>query len=155
VPVAKSNLHDWTSRILLGGASACFLLFVADILIFPMPVLTGDKRLEIAILTAEIGLPAVFVFGAVIGLSWRRSQTLRLSLAELIAFSLSIAVVAAMLVPAIARHRSDIFPVPLYELVPGIMVAFFGFLALAGTAWFIGYDAYRWLRSQFKDGVSS
>ena len=136
------------SRVLAGGALGCTALLLVN-LVFPVPfwerLYKGDERWGTVFLMAEIGLPAAFAFGAVVGLVWRRSRPFCLSPAGLIGCCLAVALVSAMLRPVVARVRTG-GRGPLFEVVPDTMVAVSCLAALAivvmGAVWHIGLRSH-------------
>ena len=112
------GLHDWLSRILAGGALGCGALLVVDlILLWPFwkPLYKTDERWQTVFFVAKFVLPAAIVLGALAGLVWRRSHTLRLTGFQLVGCCLAIALVSTMLRPVVARTRTNSWG-PLYEL---------------------------------------
>jgi hypothetical protein len=141
------HLHSfpgWLSRILAGGAIGCGVLFVGDFLVIT-PIWEGRLRLvksdtwrwEAAFLVAKFGLPAAFVLGALAGLVWRPSRTVRLSRQALVGCCLAVAYVSLTLRPDVARTRTGAYP-PLYELVPDTMALLVCLLALVIVVWPVG-----------------
>lgn len=149
MPFAKWNLHDWVSRIFAGGSIGCAVLLLVDAAIgiasWPFK---GHKNWEVFLFASQIGLPTAFVFGALVGLTWRRSRQFRLTLLEFSVCNWIVAIVSVLLIPAIAHVGPD-SPRPLYQIVPQSMSAAFGLFALAGTVWLVGRQIGRWLRSRF------
>ena len=140
MPDGKRGFHDWLSRILAGGALGCGVLLVADmVLLWPFwkPLLKSDERWETVFFIAKVGLPAAFVLGALAGLVWRRSQTLRLSHFGLVGCCLAIALVSMALRPVVARIRTNSRG-PLYEVIPDTMAGFFCVVALVIAVWHAG-----------------
>jgi hypothetical protein len=140
MPDRKRGFHDWLSRILAGGALGCGVLLVGDlVLLWPFwkPLLKSDERWQTAFFIAKVGLPAAFVLGALAGLVWRRSHTLRLSHFGLVCCCLAIALVSIALRPVVARIRTNSRG-PLYEVIPDTMAAFFCVVALVIAVWHAG-----------------
>ena len=74
----------------------------------------------------------------------------RLTLLELIVCLAVIALLAALLTPAVARLPNARRPTS--EVVPATVTAIAGGLAVAGAVWLAAWHAVRWLRARFRPG---
>lgn len=148
MPLSNWKLYDWLSRIFAGGAIGCGVLVLGEIAISFPPPGRGDKRWDIAFFVAEIGLPAAFVVGGLVGLFWRRSREFRLTLAEFTVWSWVVALIAVFVEPKTAPVSPG-FPIPMYKVVPRFMGAVFAAMALVGTVWLLARHAGRRLLSVF------
>jgi hypothetical protein len=148
MPLAKWNPHDWLSRIFAGGAFGCVALFIGELAISFPPAIKGDKRWDVYVWAAEVGLPAAFGLGALVGLAWRRSREFRLTILEFTVCNWMVAILSVFLIPSICRI-GPAYPRPLYQVVPQCMTFIFGLLALTGTVWVVARHVGRCLRSLF------
>lgn len=140
------SFHEWFSRVLVGGALGCGILFLGDLILlcpFWKPLLKSDERWQTVFFVAKVGLPAAFVLGALAGFVWRRSHTLRLTWFRLVCCCLTVAYVSTVLRPVVA-HTGTSTRSPLYEVVPDTMAGFFCVLALLIAVWHVGQRLLSW-----------
>ncbi|HQR08679.1 MAG TPA: hypothetical protein PLN21_17775 [Gemmatales bacterium] len=154
-----ARTHNVLSRVFLGGTSGLMLLFVGNWITSIVVSMMGGWHIgsswwDYGCWSAAYGLPLAFVLGAVAALLFRRSKTIHLRLVEFPLYSLISAFLSIMQKPAIARLRVG-RPIPLYEIVPTVMAAFFGLLALSFFAWLLIYHLWRKRKQPSHDVKSS
>lgn len=153
------NLREILSRVLAGGS---FGVFVITMLSFAIAITAmflgathkGSWHTDVAIWIAIYGLPGSFMLGAIAGINWQRGTAIHLAWIELIVFCLVVIFACFLNTPALSRIRENKVT-PLWQLVPNIMVEFFGILAIVGVVWLVGYHLIKWTIKRFRHDNSA
>jgi hypothetical protein len=154
------NLREILSRVMAGGAFGVFALMLLSIALAITAIFLGAAHkkgtwaTDVAIWKAIYGLPGSFVLGAIAGIHWQRRTAVHFTLLELIIYCLVVIFACFVNTPAISMIRESKFT-PLWQLVPNIMVEFFGILAIVGVVWLVGYHLIKWTIKRFRHDNSA
>lgn len=134
------NLREIISRVMAGGALGVLSLTLVSIAVGLTAILLrtppkGSWTTDVAIWMAIYGLPGSFLLGAIAGINWQCGTAIHSTLIELIVWCLVVILCCFINSPAIEIVRRG--RKPLWELVPDIMVEYFGILAIVGVIWLV------------------